>query len=166
MKKYCLITYSGRRYNITESQHKQMWEVVTKTEQKFLALPGMSLIAIADVKFLGEREKAPRTPDSGIPAEQEAKFLPPPDLGTLLLTGNCPDESPRSFRLMAKRTWFEHVKRRPAINKKLGRVMRYSQEEERIIRTPIDVLLADYAKELQAGKPWKRLGIDTRKPIK
>lgn len=148
MKKYCLITYSGKRYNVTESQHKQMWEVVTKTEQKFLAIPGGSLIAIADVKFLGEREKAPRAQDGGIPAEQEGKFLPPPDLGALIMRGETPVGSPKGFRLMAKRIWFEHVKRRPAINKKLGRVMRYSLEEERIIKTPIEVLLADYEKTL------------------
>jgi hypothetical protein len=57
--------------------------------------------------------------------------------------GVTPEDGTREFRRFAKKVWYEHVKRRPEIDKKIGRQGSYTLEEQRIINTPIDLLLAD-----------------------
>ena len=55
------------------------------------------------------------------------------------------------FRIMAKKIWFEHIKRRPAIDKQTKQVRTYTPEELRIFNTPLEDLLREERHKLNSS---------------
>lgn len=144
---------------MTEEQCEKFAYAYSKQKSGLIPLPSGNMIDHFDISYVGSINEAPPVEDKNyIPAGQKA--LPAPaheDIGYLqiLTNGEVPTGS-KEFKINVKKMWFEHVKRRPMLNKLAKEkreaawshhVSRFSPEEQAIMQMPRGYLEPDYSKE-------------------
>jgi len=155
--KYCAITYAGQLIDLTKDQFLHLDKQVTKTESKFLKFSDGRSVAISDIRYMGPKNSAPALNIKGAKAGEEGRLwnaLERPQhkdtlIANLYLQGETPKDGGKKLRQAFKKIWFEHIKRRPEIDKRIGRSVRYTEEEHRIINTPLEELMEAFEKTLQ-----------------
>lgn len=182
---YCVVTYGDKLYKMNEAQCEKFANAYANPKNTSIPLPSGNLLARGDVRYIGALNEAPQPKVRHyVPAEQiklatvegaTDKIMI--DSAVLALSGELAHDAPKSIKLRMKRIWFEHVKRRPVIDKikleervsrrkewqkkanldsndprnyepKNLRNPQYSHEEVRIINTPIEKLMAEYEASL------------------
>lgn len=143
---YKLETYNGKIYEITKEQfdflNKNIDSMSAVKLGEATEMKGNIRDFYADYEATRERK------------EQEENdisvFLGGGIVAGLLGSGEVKKDIKysKNVRMKLKKIWFEHVKRRPVIDKLAKRVMKYSMEEYRIFNTPIEILMSDFEKTL------------------
>ncbi len=147
---YKLVTKKNETFEITKGQYEYLMKNIDTLE--FVQVNGHSIsrAMVADLYPDYEVANERKTQE-----EDETSWQQITGYGQLFLTGDIkktPDmkkEESLKMRLKLKQIWFEHIKRRPMLNKLYGMSESYSHEERRIIDTPLDQLMGNYEKDLQ-----------------